>query len=413
MYKMEGFDNQWRQTDANNRIATYTNLDPGNYLFKVKASNNDGVWNEAGTFIKVTILPPWWKTWWFKTMSILIIVSSIFAAYYIRLALYRIRQKELTFLVQQRSQELMQTNEKLIERQARIEEYAEEVKVTNDQLLDRQARIEEQSEELRSQAGRLREVNEQLIEKQKLIEKQSDVVQEINNQLSVLNSTKDRFFTIIAHDLRNPFNVVIGFSKILLREFQNLPTQTVKEYMEMIHNSSVNGNNLLDNLLQWSRSQTGRISFDPVSLNLWSLVEENLALLSADAQKKNIHIHSFIDSKLMVLADGNMIKTVFRNLISNAIKFTDQNGEITLSAIAERTQVEITVMDNGVGITEDVRNMLFHVNTNISTKGTLNESGTGLGLILCKEFVEKHGGKIWVESEVGKGSKFKFTLPMI
>jgi signal transduction histidine kinase/ligand-binding sensor domain-containing protein len=389
-YKLEGFDKQWFYTDANNRIATYTNLDPGKYIFRVKASNNDDIWNEKGIVLKVIILPPWWKTVWFRFVLLVTILLSVYAVFYLRVAFYKKKQNELAVLVNERTQEISKANDILIERQTRIEKYADE---------------------LRSHTQNLREANDLLLEKQKLIEKQAEQLQKTNQQLSILNSTKDRFFSIIAHDLRNPFHAVGGFAEILIRDYKKLPPEKIERFLNIIHSSSISGNNLLENLLQWSRSQTGRIAYDPLKIRLFAIAEEVLNLLEGDIHKKNIEVNQLIDPNIFVLADENMIKTIFRNLISNAVKFSHEQGIITLQSKFTDSQVEITVTDTGVGISAENLPLLFRIDTSVSTQGTANESGTGLGLILCKEFIEKHHGRIWVKSETDRGSAFTFTLP--
>lgn len=354
-YMMEGFEKEWNYTNSSRRYVTYTNLDPGRYTFKVKASNNDGVWNEKGVSLDIIILPPWWKAWWFKAFLVVIICIIIFLGYYLRLQFYRKKQKELSVLVDRRTNELTSANHKLVERQA-------------------------------------------------LIEKQSE-------ELVKLNSTKDRVLSIIAHDLRNPFNVVSGFSELLLEDFHQLTPEVIETYLTQIYNSSKNGNVLLDNLLQWSRTQTGSITFEPVRLRLQLVAKETCNFLEGAALKKNISIQLEIDADLHVEADENMLKTVLRNLLSNAIKFTPENGCITVKATTISENVEVGVCDSGVGITAEKMPLLFNIETNTSTKGTSNELGTGLGLVLCKEFIDRHNQKIWVESKVGVGTQFKFTLP--
>ena len=369
-YKMEGFDSQWQNTNAKNRIATYTNLDPGTYTFRVRASNNDGIWNKRGTSMCIIILPPFWKTTWFKLLVLLIFISSIYLAYYLRVEMYRKKEKELTVLVRQRTQEISKANNILLEKQTRIEEYAEELRTHTENL------------------------------------------SEANQQLAVLNSTKDRFFSIIAHDLRNPFHTVSGFAEILINDYKKLSPEKIERFLNLIYSSSISGNNLLENLLQWSRSQTGRISFTPAKLNLSAIADETISLLEGNARSKNITIQTLIDQNITVLADENMLKTICRNLVSNAIKFTSENGTVTIKAATSNLQVEVTIADTGVGIPQENLSQLFRIDATVTTKGTASEAGTGLGLILCKEFIEKHKGKIWVESDEGKGSQFKFTLPL-
>jgi signal transduction histidine kinase len=325
-------------------------------------------------------------------------------------ALYRKNQKELSLLVKQRTREISQANDVLLERQTRIEEYAEELRThtenlseANNLLINKQKLIETQAEQLKNANLQLNDTNLQL--------------KDTNDQLSVLNSTKDRFFSIIAHDLRNPFHTVSGFAEILIKDYKNLPPEKIERFLNLIYNSSANGNNLLENLLQWSRTQTGRIAYEPVKLNLLTTAEETLNLLEGDILRKNIAIRQLIGSNITVFADENMLKTIFRNLISNAIKFSHENGTITIKSVIIDKQVEVTVADTGVGIPQETLSLLFRIDATVTTKGTANETGTGLGLILCKEFVEKHQGVLSVESETDssrkdKGSKFKFTLPL-
>ena len=229
--------------------------------------------------------------------------------------------------------------------------------------------------------------------------------------LRELNASKDKFFSIIAHDLKNPFNTIIGFSEIIKEQIQKADYEEIEFFADSINNSAVQTYRLLENLLEWANSQQRKFLFNPINVDLNELfIGESGSFLDMTA-KKNIEFRNLLPDNLFVVADRNMIRTIFRNLISNAVKFTPKNGRIEVSALIKDNYVEIAVSDNGVGMTEKTRTSLFRIDANLSTPGTENEKGTGLGLILCKEFVEKHGGKIWVESESGKGSVFKFTLP--
>jgi signal transduction histidine kinase len=169
---------------------------------------------------------------------------------------------------------------------------------------------------------------------------------------------------------------------------------------------------LLENLLAWANSQQKKIAYTPVPINLSELVKDEFIMADEMATRKNIEINSYINDTLTVLGDKNMIRTILRNLITNAVKFTHKNGKVEVNAITRNNQLEIAVSDNGIGMTNETASKLFKIDANLSTLGTENEKGTGLGLFLCKEFVEKHGGKIWVESQEGKGSTFKFLIPL-
>jgi signal transduction histidine kinase len=191
----------------------------------------------------------------------------------------------------------------------------------------------------------------------------------------------------------------------------NDPT-TFYEYTEMINTSAIQTLRLLENLLEWANSQRGNLSFTPVPINLSEIVKDEFIMVDEMATGKNIELKSFIPETLTFVADKNMIRTILRNLITNAVKFTHKNGQVQVNAINYNDNIEISVSDNGIGMSKETIAKLFRIDANLSTRGTENEKGTGLGLFLCKEFVEKHNGNIWVESEEGKGSTFKFRLPL-
>ncbi|OFX55151.1 MAG: hypothetical protein A2066_15590 [Bacteroidetes bacterium GWB2_41_8] len=226
-----------------------------------------------------------------------------------------------------------------------------------------------------------------------------------------LNATKDKFFSIIAHDLRSPFHNIVGFSNLLVRNIIDRDYSGIERFAWIIQDSSLKAMDLLTNLQEWTRSQTGRMEFTPESLNLSSLVTEVTRFLSIQASQKSISLKINISKRLKISADKQMLSTILRNLISNAIKFTRPEGEIEITVIRQKGNTLFSVSDNGVGIKNEALQKLFKVEESCCTPGTQNEKGTGLGLLLCKEFVDKHGGKIWVESEPGKGSKFSFTIP--
>jgi len=230
-------------------------------------------------------------------------------------------------------------------------------------------------------------------------------------KLSELNATKDKFFSIIAHDLKNPFNAIHGFSNLLVEQLQVKDYEGAEEYAAIIRNSSEQAISLLSNLMEWSRSQTGRLKFNPEMIEIDLLVNDVTVGLKESAQNKSITITTENLRKEVAYADRAMLNTILRNLISNAIKFTFPGGKIVISAKHTDEEMMISVSDNGVGMKKEHIDRLFHIEENVSTSGTQQEEGTGLGLILCKEFVDNHNGRIWAESEVGKGSTFFFTLP--
>ncbi len=231
-------------------------------------------------------------------------------------------------------------------------------------------------------------------------------------ELKLLNATKDKFFSIIAHDLKNPFNSLLGFSDLLKSDFDSMEKEEMRSFINIIHDSSKHGFNLLENLLQWSRTNTGSIEYFPKKINVGELITSCISLYQNNADKKQIQIYNDVPDDLILYGDKEMLSTVFRNLISNAIKFTLKGGKVKIKMVKNSKRVVISVIDTGVGIPEEKIPSLFKIDVQHSTLGTGNEKGTGLGLILCKEFVEKHGGQIKVESEWKNGSEFKVILPV-
>lgn len=232
-----------------------------------------------------------------------------------------------------------------------------------------------------------------------------------NKKLEELNAVKDTFFRLIAHDLKTPFNAIFGYTDILKEDFSGLSEEEKLKYIDGIGNVAKKSYQLLENLLMWSQSESGRMEFNPQQLNLKLLVLESKELLMPTAQSKNIEIIVECDDNISVTADLQMLTTVIRNLISNAIKFTYPNGRVTIQAIDEPRAVKVFVKDNGMGMNEQTVSKLFKLNEVSTYNGTNGERGTGLGLILCNEFIRLHKGKIWVESQPGKGSTFIFTIP--
>jgi PAS domain S-box-containing protein len=233
-----------------------------------------------------------------------------------------------------------------------------------------------------------------------------------NTKLTELNATKDKFISILAHDLRNPFTLLITLTEILVDNIEENKYDTAIKDVKILRDTSRNTYQLLENLLQWAYSQQNRISFYPQRLGLTSTVNDCIKMVKGNAMAKKIDISIDIAESHCVYADNEMVKTVIRNLLSNAIKYTPATGQIHISSNIINCMVEVTISDTGVGMDEKTQNTLFKIGLTKSAKGTEGEHGTGFGLILCKEFIEKQGGNIWAESEPGKGSHFKFTLPV-
>ncbi len=264
--------------------------------------------------------------------------------------------------------------------------------------------LEEQQQKVEMQA-------EELEIKSNAIRKQSDELKTINKELKKTNASKDMLFSIIAHDLKNPFNVILGYTELLKTKFNSLSKEKKIRYVDIIGSNSNNVYHLLEDLLQWARSQTNSLMYNPQPVSLNAIIEEALELYNENIKKKSINIEYSPHKTYTIYADKDMIGTVVRNLISNAIKFTFEKGKIVISLKEEEGKVECTIVDNGVGVNPDVIQRLFDIDRHLSTKGTSGEKGSGLGLVLTKTFLEKNMGQVKVTSEKGKGSSFTFVLP--
>jgi signal transduction histidine kinase len=232
-----------------------------------------------------------------------------------------------------------------------------------------------------------------------------------NELLQAINAEKDKFFSIIAHDLRGPLSAFVAATQIITEEVQSMSIEAIRDITDSMKTSATNIYSLLENLLEWSRLRRGGMDFIPAKLNLKKKIVECIEVLSESAHKKRIEIEISVPNELEVMADNHMFESVIRNLISNAIKFTVAGGKVIISAFPNNDHsIEVKISDTGIGMTPELKNKLFQISEKTNRPGTDGEPSTGLGLLLCKEFIEKHEGKIWVESEVGKGSTFSFSI---
>lgn len=241
----------------------------------------------------------------------------------------------------------------------------------------------------------------------------NDQLKKSQEELINLNQAKDKLFSIIAHDLRSPFSALLSFSEFLADDIDNMEKDEIKSFSEKIHESAKNVFTLLENLLQWSRIQSGKIPYEPSRFNISSKIDQVINLLKNNAENKNITITNNAEHVSYVFADEDMVFSVIQNLLSNAIKFTRGGGNITFDSSLNNDHWKFSVTDNGVGINDEDLDKLFRVDSHHTTYGTNEEKGSGLGLVICKEMIEKNKGKIWVKSKRGEGTSFHFTLPKV
>jgi ligand-binding sensor domain-containing protein/signal transduction histidine kinase len=515
-YKMEGVADEWIEL-GNRRNMSFSNLPAGEYVFHVKGSNSDGVWNEKTTSININIIPPIWKSKWAIALYLIMIIIAIFLYVRYRERKLKYEQKILEEKVASRTKELALQKEKIESAYINVKQLSEigqkitenltvetiintvyqnlntlmdasvlAVGIYNDEnrrldfygtiakgeLLDfhydsinetylpsvqcflnkKEIVYHSKSQYLQNASTEIKigDMPESMIYLPLLKAENATgvltvqsfaenayndyhisilrniaiylsialenadtfrLVKQQNFDLQESNATKDKLFSIISHDLKNPFAVILSLSETLSGSFKALEQDELEESLKMMKSSAQKVYELLANLLTWSRSQLGNIQYNPEKLKLEPIVSEISELFRNQYELKNIKFDAEIDPNLKVWADSNMLKTVMRNLISNAIKYTNNGGIINVSGNEKNEYIEIVIMDNGVGIQEDTIGKLFKMEHKISSPGTYGERGTGLGLILCKEFVEKQGGEIWLTSELGKGSAFYFTIP--
>lgn len=286
-------------------------------------------------------------------------------------------------------------------------------------LANRNLELAKANEQLQQEIAERKKLETIRLERERLrIEK--EFLEKQAQELGKLNADKDKFFSIVAHDLKGPFQPLLGYCQLMTLMAETMTPIEVQEISQKIFTSAQNVYGLLENLLQWSRMQRGRMEYEPEMLYLKDIAHDNVRLLTENALRKSISLQNTIHDDIQVYADENMLNTVLRNLISNALKFTPLGGIVTLSVnIAESSNkksgqfVELSVHDTGVGIKKENLNKLFRMDSPHTMRGTAEEQGTGLGLIICKEMVEKNGGKIWIKSEIGQGTTVKFTVPMV
>ena len=353
-YRILGLNDQWIMLDTKREII-FNGLPSGDYALEVLASNRDGYWADKPLSLRIHITYPFWETWWFYGTCLFIIVVLVWA--YIR--------------------------------------YHNASIVKFNTLL---------KEQVNSKTKEILEQNQE-------IEARKAQVEMTNIALEHSNATKDKFFGIIAHDLRAPFNSILGLSTILNEEYDSFTDVERHEYIADIMNASGSAFKLLENLLEWARFQSGKIIYNPELVDLYDISNETSELFYSTLSVKKIKLESGIRPDTTVFVDRNMVRTIVRNLVSNAIKFTYTNGNINISAREIGNKIELSVVDDGIGMAPLVVDKLFNLDSKNVIKGTNNETGTGLGLILCKDFVERNSGSIRVESSPGKGSTFSVILP--
>jgi signal transduction histidine kinase len=384
-YKLEPLHEEWFSAGFD-RNATFMNLPPGNYTFRVRSCLSSTLCESGEISLEFYLKPPFWRTLPFIAFVITIFIVLMIAIPRVWTARIRKSKHRLERLVNLRTRELSRINLELVE------------KSTN--LAEANTLIEERSQEIE--------------EKSFALKKQTEDLHEANIQLSSLNSMKNRFFSIIAHDFRSPLATVASYSELILSKYEVYTDIKRKEMLGSI-NSSVNNTLLmLDNLLRWANSQRNRLVIDKKEVSPYLIANEILLLNRELFSIKNISFHNNVNKDLKFVTDVEMFRTILRNLLTNAVKFTPSGGNVTFQASTyKESELRFDVKDSGTGIPPEIRENLFRIDLAYSSPGTDGETGSGLGLILCHEFITKLNGGIWVEESTDQGTTFSFTLPAL
>lgn len=372
-YMLDGFESDWTKTSE--RTVSYTNLSHGEYKFMVRASNNDGVWNMEGSTVTFVIKNRFVESLGFYILILVASFSLVYLVYLWRISQLKNKQETLESLISQRNHEVLEKNKVL-------EVQKSEIQKQNSALFAHKEEIEKQSKELEIQQEELKE--------------------------SI--RSKDKIFSIISHDLRSPLGNIQNMLNLLINRSDQFDDEKKGRILENLLEITKSTFYLLDNLLNWSRSQRGLITYDPQMFLIAPIVNEVIELCQPQARKKNINVVTRINESDLAFGDVNMVKTIFRNLVENAIKFTFENGKVEVFDVVQGDMMEFGVKDSGVGITQELIDRLLTKDEIEATFGTNKEKGSGLGLLICKEFIEKNNGKLRIESTPGQGSIFYFSL---
>ena len=382
-YKLDGMDKNWLPLGDKN-VLSFNNLPPGNYKLLVRGTNNNGSWSDHPANIQIVITPPFWLTWWFKTLVVVLALIAIFSIYYYRLRNIR-RQNTLL-------------ERKIAEKTTLLYNANNELQATN--------------QEIRNQNTMLAHKNEEISQQQQKIIEQNSRLETVINELETSNQMKDKFLSILVHDLKNPLSALTGLTDLLKENLPHLSRKEIAAYIDDLSLSSNSLSNLVINLLEWGKTKTNKLHFSPKSFNLYDLIQKNIYLFNLQLQGKQIQCSVSVDPGIQLFADYQMVNTIIRNILSNSIKYSHIGGRVGFECITDHEYVHIKIRDNGVGMNDAQIERIFQDKSD-STIGTNGETGTGLGFQICREFIKAHSGELSIQSAKNKGSVFTISLPNV
>jgi signal transduction histidine kinase/ligand-binding sensor domain-containing protein/CheY-like chemotaxis protein len=421
-YKLEGFDPQWNYVGSKNE-ANYTDLQPGEYLFRVKASNNDGYWNEKGTSIRVVILPPIWKTWWCKLLFVILFITFIYFIYLFRVKILRNQNSALENRVEERTRELRGLNKELMEKNNWILAQNQEILSQNQEIYNKNAEIGLQKTLLEKQKGKMEIAFEELTQYRNRLE---DLVDERTRELLISkdkaeesDKLKSSFLANLSHEIRTPLNAIIGFSSMMLGS--ELSSEERLNFNTIIQSSSDTLLNLINDVIDFSKIEAGKLEIIPSNVSLAKVFQQIEELFKLELKKQQYGIAKQIDFKmnvpdeirsLSISIDESRLIQIISNLINNAIKFTNEGFIETGCKLQNDGTLEFYVKDTGIGIEKGDLEIIFQRFRKVENNNIQIYRGAGLGLSISQHLAHLMGGKIIVQSNPGEGSVFYFSIPV-
>lgn len=382
-YKLDGLDPKWLPLGTKNTLS-FNNLPPGMYNLLVRGTDNNGNWSDNVASIRIAITPPFWLTWWFKTLVFVLTAALIVSIYYYRLRNIRLQNTLLEQKIAEKTMLLHNANSELV--------------ATNN--------------EIRNQNSTLALKNDEISRQQQKIIEQNNKLETVISELETNNQMKDKFLSILVHDLKNPLSALTGLTDLLKENLPHLSQKEITAYIDDLSLSSNSLSNLVINLLEWGKTKANKLHFSPKSFNLYDLIQKNIYLFNLQLQGKNITCSVSVDPGVRLFADYQMVSTIIRNILSNSIKYTNEGGQVVFECIQDHEYVHIKIRDNGVGMDNVQIEKIFQDQSG-STMGTNGETGTGLGFQICREFIKAHNGELSIQSAKGKGSVFTISLPNV